>query len=343
MVDIESAALFLELGPAGVDLDELEIAANEIPRTMVKYDSATSAQDWNRVTEQQLTEFALKEGYISLQDPSLLSNGLDRLYLRKRDIVRTQGLDIWYLWPEVSDSTLATLFLGNQLGLIDGTDIRLLPQRIVVTLAERLGITDVAPTRENAFRLIAARSAGDDTSMTFDNAVDMHMWALFVAYARHSLAHVPPEHPRISHSTLATLAEGDLFPRVGIIEAFTGARLQKTPGGTWQLRKGRRVHTELDHRDFLRISEALVGLVQLRDPITAPGDWDDGLGDVETAQKPQPYSYTVSPDIIEWVLETLATHDEATQRQALKDALLLERPARRKSARRTPTGAKRAG
>lgn len=329
--DIESAALFLELGPDSIDLEELLQTANVIALDRARYVTHVRPEKWPELTNAQLTKYVRKAGYESLQDRALVRDGLNYLYLRKRDIDRTQGYDIWYATPEAAEGTLATLHLGNQLGLIDGADIRLLPQRIAVALLERFGITEVAPTRDNAYRLLAGAAVNHDHSTTFDNAVDAHMWALFTLYARHCLGRTADDDPRVSQRTLATLAEGDLFPRVGAIEAFTGTKARRTTSGVWQLRRGRTIHAELDHRTLLRVGDALQNLVQLRDPITLPGDYDNLFEEPEKSPSPQPYSYPVSPTVIDRALSVLAIHDDETAHQALVTELRQEPPRRKRT------------
>ena len=333
-VDIESGAVFLELGPEGIDLDAVALAARQIAGMVVCDKSNRPRAKWWELTDAQLMSYAKEAGFDSLHDPVLLREGLDFLYLRRRDIDRTIGYDIWHITPDVSEGALATLNFANRLGLLDSADVRLLPQRISSALLERYGITHIAPTRDNAFRLIAANASGkDDTDLSvtkFDNAVDMHMWALFTLYARDCLGHGADD-LRFGHRTLATLAEGDLFPRVGTIEAFTGSTAEKTPGGMWKLQRGRKTHHELDHPTFLAVSEALRGLVVLRDPITVLGDEDDDFEVGDETPAPKPYSYQVSPTVVDTVLQILSTHDHTEVRPAIEAELRQEAPRQKRT------------
>ena len=326
--DIDAGAIFLEVGADGVDLDELERAALEVARAFTEHEFVLGEMR-DAPTDEQLESVARSAGYVSLRDPDLLSRGLEKLYLRQRDVERTIGFDQWHITPDMSEGTRAVLNLGNDLDLIDGTDIRLLPGRIALALGQRFGITEIAPTRENAYRLLAARSSGnDDVTTDFINAVDLHMWELFTSYARHCLPHVSPGHSRISRSTLATLSEGDLFPHLGALEAFTGANVAKTPAGLWELRKGRRTVVTLDNREALRIADVLQQLVNLRDPLTVAEDPED-VQAANSTPKPEPYSYPVGPEIIEQARHVLSIHGPVEAQTALHE-LLRQRPPQSK-------------
>jgi hypothetical protein len=339
--DIEAAALFLEVGADGIDLDELEVAAHQIARTFAMY-GHVQGREWVTTTDEAVERLARSAGYASLNDPALLSHGLEKLYLRRRDVARTIGLDIWHVTPEMSDAVQATLNLGNDLGLIDGTDLRSLPQRVAETLGERFGITEITPTRENAFRLLASLSEDDDVTADFINAVDLHMWGLFMHYARHCLPHVSPGHTRVSRSTLATLAEGDLFPHLAALEAFTGANVTKTPAGTWELRKGRRDVLTLENREALRVGAVLRQLVTLRDPITVDGDWEDELTS-GSAPKPEAYSYPVGLAVIERTRHALSIHGPDAAAAALRAELREPTPQPKRRAPTSKTASRRGG
>ncbi len=320
-LDIEHAALFLEFGPDAVDLDELTRAAREIASTYAERDMPPTTAGRS---ESVVAAHAKQMGYTSLDDATLLQRGLALLYLRQRDIERTIGYDTWHMTPDVSEETLATLHLGNRLGLIDGSDLRLLPYRITTALLEQFGITEIAPTRMNAFRFMAGSGINNVSQGhldRFSNAVDFHMWELYTLYARQCLGIAADEALRTSHQTLATLAEGDLFPRVGAIEAFTGSRVGKTADGRWQLKRGRKELVTLDHAAFLQVGETLRRLVPLRDPVTVAGDSDSSCEEPRKDSAPAPYSYPVSPDIIDTALQSLTVHGEASAHRALDTEL----------------------
>ena len=313
MIDIEHAALFLEFGIEGVDLDELERAAFEVARNYSAHEAHMAWPGVEELKQADLNELAVKQGYASFDDPTLLCRALQYFYLRQRDIERSLGYDTWHITPDVSETTLATLHLGNRLRLIDGTDLRRLPARIASALLERYGITDIVPTRTNAYRIIASsrtRDPDEGDLQRFSNVIDFHLWKIFQAYARHCLGHSADESLRTSHRTLATLAEGDLFPRVSAIEAFTGTRVSKMPDGSWQLLRGRKPYTTLDHSTFLRVGEKLRSMARLRDPITVVGDRDSIFDQPDSTPKAKPFSYPVSPEIIDITRQILESHDE---------------------------------
>ncbi len=270
-IDIEPAARFLELGPDGVSTAALEAAATRI------------AEDYATVrlaSEGESLDVALKrKGYASTADPRLLSLALKETYTRIGEEESIAHLDSGLVLAEdLNVDALTVLRLGNQLGLIDGHPIAALPKRITEALRDRYGITEVTPSRENAFRLLN-RAVVDDATHTFRNAVDMHMWGLFHLYAQHYLATATSDDPRLYRSTLSALSEPRLFLRLATLEAFTGATVSKERSGAWTFRKGRTVVRRLQNDDAIAIGNVLAATINVHDPITEPS-W------VGAAQRP---------------------------------------------------------
>jgi hypothetical protein len=262
-IDIEPESRFLELGLNGVSGDALEETAARIAADYTDVRIAYKAKDRQAALAEQ--------GFTSLEDPRLLNLALEETYTRIGEEESIAHLDTGVVLADDLDlDALTVLRLGHRLGLIDEHPIAALPGRIVQALRDRHGITELTPSRENAFRLMSS-SVTDDAAQTFRNAVDMHMWGLFHLYAKSCVPSAIANDPRLYRSTLSTLAEPRLFPRQATLEAFTGTSVSKEPGGAWSLRKGRSVVRELTNHDAIAVGNVLIATVSVHDPVTDTG------------------------------------------------------------------------
>ena len=242
-LDVKPEITFLELGPKGIDVQELKEAVSNIVEHVQESHPANTLEQEVRGVD------------LDFEDAFALA-------LKELDVPSWEGepggvreIDPAYMMM-LSGESIDIFRLAERLGVLD-EDLESLPSRLLSAFLEHYGLTSITPDYPTVEAILAKHEPKHAEPFT---AVHFHIQELFKLYAGEVLEEETGS-PRLADSTLATLAQWWALRTQNTLQLFSSATVEVTRMGSYRISKSRKKLLEFDQQEAYRLAKVLDQLI----------------------------------------------------------------------------------